>query len=126
MRQTLPLFHAEPDPKIRGEYISIAEKLYVRCEAAISRICNRVDPAIRYPRQLSRDESPGMPTDISRYGEDDALYQHVTFVQWYYDFITSELQPTGSYQRHVTALKVLRVFIIRKDISNAHVRRLKF
>ena len=117
LRQNIPSFHAEPDPKIRGEFINTAEKLYVRCDVAISRLRKKIDPSRREQFRASTDASHGM--------EEEALYQHVAFRQWYFDYVASELRSTASYQRHVTALKILRVMIRLKDFSDAQVKHLE-
>ena len=37
-----------------------------------------------------------------------SLEQHMSFLRWYTLFLVSELQPTATYQRHITALQILR------------------
>lgn len=43
------------------------------------------------------------------------LHHHEDFISWYVAFLKSELAPTVSYQRHITALKAI-MFIIKPSL----------
>ena len=38
-----------------------------------------------------------------------SIEHHASFLRWYMSFLAKELQPTASYQRHITALEILRL-----------------
>lgn len=44
-------------------------------------------------------------------GLEELLASHIAFIEWYFDFLLQELVPTASYQRHITALKAIDLFL---------------
>ena len=109
LRQNLPQFHAESNPKPRNEFISQMKKLCTRLRDCIY--------FLRKPTRLPSQPGVGKPSipqerSINGISEDlelsQGLLEHQTlFLSWYNDFLVKELKPTSSYQRHITALKIL-------------------
>ena len=46
--------------------------------------------------------------EISEEGCSEILADHLSFIDWYLNYIGTELGATKSYQQHITALKVLQ------------------
>ena len=120
LRQNLPIFHGESDPKIRGEFISSTKALIARLQAATFRLGKFLESHTGITQ--SQDEPVG--SNESRDPSDDDhredLGQHVSFLSWYIEFLSGELQPTASYQRHITALKVLQN--MKQVIQSSHLQ----
>ena len=99
LRQILPCFHAETDSAARNEFCSIIKKLFSRIKAVMHRLTKR--------SSVSRDVTtqPNFTCE-----EDSKRYQdHAIFISWYVELLQKELQPTASYPRHISALKVLQL-----------------
>ena len=115
-------------PKTRNEVITLAKKLFTRVMAPFS----------SQPHTAVASEKSQMRSDITSSNRIDvvaektesgqnmtaALEQHMSFLRWYTSFLVSELQPTATFQRHITALQVLlyilhhRTRIQPKTLSN--------
>ncbi|MCJ1396622.1 hypothetical protein MMC18_009513 [Xylographa bjoerkii] len=103
LRQALPRFHAETDSAARDEFCSIIKKLFSRMKGVIYRLTRRFDDlkdAIGQPDAIIE----GSYTEGS-----ESLQNHTVFISWYMELLLKELQPTASYQRHISALKVLQL-----------------
>ena len=108
LRQNLPIFHAESDPKIRAEFFSIIKTLIARLQAAVFRMHKAFAPHTEPPQGQCEPRVSSALGDRSSAQHRDTLDQHISFLAWYLEFLSGELQPTASYQRHITALKVLQ------------------
>ncbi|KAL7626272.1 hypothetical protein AAE478_003042 [Parahypoxylon ruwenzoriense] len=128
LKQHLPSFHEDSNPKFRYDVLGHSRNM-------IKRIQNTVESLRREDERISRKASKaGLTKDIPKLPvEEDMNYQaekhtvhqdntishlrstvcqHENFVSWYVGFLKAELAPTVSYQRHITALKVMG-FIIK-------------
>ena len=104
LKQTLPLYHGETGSRMRNEFICWTKKLFSRLQGAIRRLLR--DEA-KHNGERGRAEDSSVSSGMGHLGE---LQDHLGFVTWYSSFLTGELQPTASYQRHISALRVLQLF----------------
>jgi len=88
LRHALPHLHADTDAFSRSELFSITQRLFdrIRCATAV----------------LARTTSAEAQ---------ESIQQHKEFISWYSLFITWELRPTSSYQRHISALRCLSILL---------------
>ena len=120
VRQCIPYFHVEVNPKPRNEFIALMKKLCMRVrDATISLLRRGQDPGTFNGEQTATAaspvasvncEQPVSSMDTLEQAIDDVpriLEEHLAFRKWYMVFLLRELHPTASYQSHITALKVL-------------------
>lgn len=106
LQQFLPYYHAEANPKVRNEFIASMEKF-----------CGKLAHAFT---TLHKYHFTDQPINIALHDacgrlevgdEGNVAHRlttaHSSFSKWYIRFLTSELQPSASYQRHISALKIL-------------------
>lgn len=107
LQQFIPYYHAEVNPKIRNEFIVLMEKFcdkFARAFTALHKY-HFTDHPIKislhdaYGRLEVGDEHKNIAHRLTT--------AHSSFSKWYIRFLTSELQPSASYQRHISALKIL-------------------
>lgn len=98
LQQKLPHFHGETDSRTRNEFASVIKKLFSRLQSIIPRLI-KAEVAGLVDSEISLACSS---VKSSRHLED-----HVGFIGWYISFLLGELQPVASYQRHISALKVV-------------------
>ena len=124
VRQCIPYFHVEVNPRPRNEFIALMKKLCMRVRGATMSLLRRgQDPdslngehaVIPAPPIASVNcEEPMNPMSTIEKALDDesgVLEEHVAFRKWYMLFLLQELHPTASYQSHITALKVLELLM---------------
>lgn len=106
-------FHTEVDPKIRNEFIALAKILIRKIMTVKLSSRNSVDSYKRTLDERSGKEHLEFDPEylqnnekISGLGE-EIHKQHIVFFRVYMHFLHRELQPTASYQRHITALQIL-------------------
>ena len=124
LQRHLPWFHMEVDTKSRNEFIAIVKKLLSRVTTVIVAQGRKTAPdgqgAQMVERNILQLYSPGN-SKASRLRVDvnlSCMEQHISFMKWYISFLHGELQPTASYQRHISALTVLHDMMIqRRDPS---------
>ncbi|OJD28299.1 hypothetical protein ACJ73_00294 [Blastomyces percursus] len=101
--KNFPYMHTDSDPQYRGEVFSLVRKLIIRLRGGLfsyRKMANLADGSQPTNQNTVADDMPGAKhANIA-----DA---HVQFLRWYVDFLELELQPTMSYQRHISALKTL-------------------
>ena len=112
LRQTLPHFHAEVNAKARNEFLNQMKRFCTRLRDSVSSLKRAKSVQIQNGNKNRSHES-----SIQRFGDKSVtitslMGQQILFLNWYADFLTSELRPTSSYQRHITALKMLH-FLLR-------------
>ncbi|KAI1417846.1 hypothetical protein F5Y13DRAFT_201368 [Hypoxylon sp. FL1857] len=124
LKQYLPSFHEDPDPKMRYDVLGHSRNMIKRVQSTIESLRREVDRISKKINKLAASKAvPELPSEVKddqlqRHQNDivaklrDTLRQHEDFVSWYVSFLKDELAPTTSYQRHITALKAM-VFIIR-------------
>ncbi|KAL6716949.1 hypothetical protein ACLMJK_004862 [Lecanora helva] len=85
LRKCIPFFHVEVNPKIRNEFISLMRNFCTRLKSIVR--------SHKHENQTSRIE------------------EHLAFRWWYFDYLSHELRPSASYQKHITALKILHYLL---------------
>ena len=111
LRQTLPQFHTEVNAKARNEFLNQMKRLCTRLRGSISSL-----KKARSTQIPSGNKSASYESSTQRFRENldnitSLMGQQILFRDWYADFLTSELRPTSSYQRHITALKTLQFLL---------------
>ncbi|KAL1953304.1 hypothetical protein VTO42DRAFT_3034 [Malbranchea cinnamomea] len=102
LREALPYIHADNDPHSRGEFLSLLRRLLIRLRGGSNL---RLSEA-----EIEKNHSEAR-----------------AFLSWYMDFLESELHPCASYQTHITALKVLILFLqsgLDSRLNPAHLSRI--
>lgn len=91
--------HADPDPYLRGEILSLTRRLILRLKGGIVK-----DQEEQAENAVSANQKK-QPTFTTSESETWAC------MTAYIDFLKSDLQPTASYPRHITSLKALKLFL---------------
>lgn len=105
LRVSLPHLHADTDADFRGEVLSLSQALIYRVRS-IASSASRVTPQTATIASLETRLSTG-PAKHAK----DVLRSHTRFLRWYVDFLGSQLHPSASYQRHITAIKALHILL---------------
>ncbi|KAK8237864.1 putative death-receptor fusion protein-domain-containing protein [Phyllosticta capitalensis] len=99
LKDNLPHFHADTDAHFRSRTTSLTRALLNRLRASTHQLNRLMILEIgKTAQSLVEDQS------IPNF---ELLRGHIDFVQWYLKFLSSELIPTASYQRHISALNSL-------------------
>ncbi|EKG10898.1 Armadillo-like helical [Macrophomina phaseolina MS6] len=98
LKRNLPYLHADTDANFRGEIMSLTLSLFERLRGATGAMS----------RHLAKEQKTGELTN-SGASTFQLYHAHIEFIQWYLQFISSELHPTAAYQRHISALKALTI-----------------
>lgn len=113
LRECIPQFHAEADAKSRNEFISIMKKLLTRLKGGLAQ-SSRSRLVSQCLLSAKASKTCTIPGENTSDDEDPSLALikcNLHFLNWYTLFLSGELLPTGSYPRHITALKVLYILI---------------
>ena len=104
LKHALPHLHADTDAFSRSELFSLTQRLFDRIRCATAVLARTVSAEAR-----------------------ESIQQHKDFISWYSQFITWELRPTSSYQRHISALRCLSILLrsgVDGSISKVHLSKL--
>ena len=118
--KTLPYFHAESEPGARFEFIAVIRTAVQRLRGAtlqLSRLLQRQNNQNRLETGKTAELRSGQAVAELDFPSEYVMGQHLAFLKWYTRFLVWELQPTASYQRHITALKTLTV-IFRSGLDS--------
>lgn len=63
--------------------------------------------AQRGTKAQSKDQNSAAVSSVLQ----NSLQEHQSFMRWYIKFLSNELLPTASYQRHIMALKAIQIVI---------------
>lgn len=115
LQQFIPFFHTEVNPRVRNEFIVTMKKICARLERGFL-FTSENNKSSQYPPtlNLASEASDRKGSDY----KDISSQKHVSFSKMYIGFLTQELQPTASYQRHITALKILEFMLVEGLIRN--------
>ena len=116
----LPLLYAEVDARMRTEFLGIFKKLCVRLQSTIQH-CQRFSKVER-----QRKDYPNTLAISTRRHDVDSmslLDTHIRFAHHCFETLLLELDPACSYQRHILALKCLRIALSSGLAEAAEVRR---
>ena len=108
LQKTIPNFHTEVDTKTRNDFISVMMDFCARLKSSLFQPPNSPDQ--QYPSVGDASETPVTDFKTAKY---DLPEFHARFMIWYHAFLSQELRPTTSYQRHITALRVLQSIVTR-------------
>ncbi|KKZ68139.1 hypothetical protein EMCG_06196 [[Emmonsia] crescens] len=121
--KNFPYMHTDSDPQYRGEVFSLIRKLIIRLRGGLS--------SCRKMTNLTDGSRPANPNTTAENlpvaKHDNTADAHVQFLRWYVDFLELELQPTMSYQRHISALKTFVLLLqagLDSRIDSVHLSRL--
>ena len=116
----LPTFHCEVDIKYRNEFIAGMKKILTRLRIAMLSLQETAKSLEKaFDLQDAANQDLSVPPEL----EDDAKkvqeirLQHCSFLSWYEKLILTELHPMASYQRHITALKIIP-FILQNRVTS--------
>ncbi len=105
----LAYFHADTDPAVRSDVLSITRCVIQRLRGAISQLSREVEKVRTSELHRGRHQNAQRFELIA--DSEYLMAKHVNFLEWYINFLKSELVPTASYQRHITALKALTILL---------------
>lgn len=119
LRFALQFYHAEASPKVRQENLASIRKLLQRLDGSLDALSAKDIAPL--PRQDSSDWRDGRCNiAIDSRLRARTYQQHLAFFAWYSTYLTQELSPTASYQRHVVALNVIEFLISNKLFTKYH------
>lgn len=98
IKRNLAHYFADTDANFRSEVFSLFQRLVDRIRA-ITAVLARANNSSAHDEK-GDDVFPA-----------EALRYHQSFLEWLTRFLLSELRPTASYQRHISALKCLSVLV---------------
>jgi hypothetical protein len=102
LRNCLFYSHADPDPEVRSNILSLERKLILRLRGAVS--------VLDKERGLSYNQAnPKGHRDIK--DQKSLLEAHISFLKWYIAIIIDDLGPSATYQKHICALKALHTLL---------------
>lgn len=106
------ILYCDSDAKFRNEVLSNTKHMIERLRGATAFLVRETESIsfqLRPERPLPPQERQMAQQALEQATE--LLQSHVSFIEWYIDFILGELIPTSSYQRHITALKALSLLL---------------
>ncbi|MCJ1314415.1 hypothetical protein MMC25_008097 [Agyrium rufum] len=110
--RALDLLLFKSDPRCRGEFISIMRHLFQRLDAVIHRM-RKDNTAKGSPMSINKslsNEDTQIAQNLVSHGR-NVLVEHISLISWYFCYLSEELEPTASYQRHISALKLLQIMM---------------
>ena len=111
LQERIPLFHTENDPKDRSHFLSITKQLLGRLKGAMFRLTTSKNTLFGVEGEV-QDLFPTASLCVASILQSSCrstFITHFNFLEWYMSFLVQELQPTSSYGRHITALKVMHI-----------------
>ncbi|CAJ2509884.1 Uu.00g057840.m01.CDS01 [Anthostomella pinea] len=127
LKKHLPSFYEDTDAKFRYDVLGHSRNMVKRLQCTIDSLrkeldrslkkADKIEPAKRDNQALSKG-ARGTQTDKQTNAQDDVIWRlrstirdHEDFISWLVGFLKSELVPTASYQRHITALRAMGFFL---------------
>lgn len=111
LRDNLTLLHSDTDAKFRNELLSNSKHMIVRLRGAVSFLAKEVYLFTTKDDLTPQSNSLQKNSAAADSQEARLLQRHTNFIRWYINFLSNELIPTASYQRHVTALRALQMAV---------------
>ncbi|KAG9563701.1 hypothetical protein KCU71_g6527, partial [Aureobasidium melanogenum] len=103
LQKGLPFLHADADAGFRSELFSLIRHLMDRMKAATATLTKPPSKSKKNTTKTPLD-SPSVSIQSS-----ELVAAHRSFIEWYVAFLKTELRPTASYQRHISALKCISI-----------------
>ncbi|TAQ88243.1 hypothetical protein B7494_g3410 [Chlorociboria aeruginascens] len=116
LQNSMGILHADTDAKFRNDILSNTKHLIERLRGATAYLVRELDNI----SMLCNLETGNFPNTEKQEMFEEAgrvLKSHEEFLVWYFKFLFGELISTASYQRHITALKAISLFI-RSGVLN--------
>ena len=126
LKVVLPYFHAEMDVGARAEFLLIMKRFFERLRASLLYLRKQTEldegkwTKTNHAQDESRLEKPAMPIHCYVEIPQASFGDLIQFLKWYISSIKFELQPTSSYQVHITALSLLMILVgssLHKSLS---------
>lgn len=109
MQSHMGILYADTDAKFRTDALSNTRKMIERLRGTTSYLNKEVG---NLSMKSGLDSSTVSPGERNLYYQTQSILQrHEDFIEWYLKFLLGELVPTASYQRHITALKAIRLLL---------------
>lgn len=125
LQENLPHFHTETNPKIRNEYLVIIKALFIRARRGVTFLLEgNISADIFTNTKIVVNSEVESITEASEC-EHQLLEKHISFLNWFDDFLINELQPAASYQRHITALKAILSIGLASRFKNGSLELLR-
>ncbi|KAI1004258.1 hypothetical protein K3495_g3956 [Podosphaera aphanis] len=112
MRSKLYILYSDIDVKFRNEVLSTIKKLIERLRGSTAFLVKEIDT--RKFQTQNHNDLTETQKDQTRHllrQAEDLLQHQETFVEWWFEFLQGELIPTASYQRHITSLKTIYLWL---------------
>ncbi|KAL2752691.1 hypothetical protein ACRALDRAFT_1077852 [Sodiomyces alcalophilus JCM 7366] len=125
LKAYLPHHFSDPSPRFRMDLLGRVKVMYRRVRGAISviqRAIQKADAKVSSSSAQAPKQKAGLSTEITRAWSIDklqlSLRQHKEFLHWFLEFLTSELTPTASYQRHCSILKAT-LLVLKLELDDS-------
>jgi hypothetical protein len=82
-----------------------------RLKGAVAFLAREVASFAAKANHMPQNETQRLDTTASHSREEQSLQEHMGFIKWYLEFLSKELFPTTSYQRHITALRAIQIAV---------------
>lgn len=120
LQQIIPYFHAEANPRVRNEFIVIMKSICTRLERGFSIVSKSL---ASHQAQPTFNSITKATTRMNMPDGDSLSKTHIVFSKWYINLLLGGLQPTASYQYHITTLKILE-FLFHEEMVRIDSNRL--
>jgi hypothetical protein len=112
LKQKLCILHADTDAKFRNEVLSNSKHMIERLRGATSSLTRElVMSGVSVHKDSKAERENDQPTKEANSVLEVPLQEHKDFMNWYLRYLSNELVPTASYQRHITALRAIQIVI---------------
>lgn len=123
LRSGMGILYADTDSKFRNEVLNNTKILIERIKGATAYLFRDLKKFAFVGSLNEKGIATTNSEQMERIAElERVLHDHEDFIQWFLIFLMGELIPTASYQRHITALKVV-VMLLASGISTPDQRR---
>ncbi|KAL2064257.1 hypothetical protein VTL71DRAFT_4751 [Oculimacula yallundae] len=112
LQSNMYVLYSDTDAKFRNEILSSTKHMIERLRGATSLLAKEIASLSFQPKVDQEKPAPKHEDGQRRLSAIKEMYQsHNEFVTWYLKFLLLELIPTASYQRHITSLKAIYMFL---------------
>ncbi|KAH6712398.1 HEAT repeat protein-like protein [Leptodontidium sp. MPI-SDFR-AT-0119] len=112
LRANMYILYCDTDAKFRNEILSSTKHMVERLRGATSLLAKEIESLSFQLNGTQELQPPQHAEGQQRIAAIQAMSQsHNDFITWYVEFLMMELVPTASYQRHITSLKAISLFL---------------
>jgi hypothetical protein len=115
LKSNIAYFHSDTDAKFRNDVLSNTKHLIERLKGTTAFMVRELE---QLSYQLTHHDQDGYFQDDDEKAAHNAIEslvaKHQQFIEWYVEFNLTELVPTASYQRHITALRTIQLILNSK------------